>query len=170
MKLTPHLARLALLAASLLPLGVTAAPEPAATVAAVQQAAWVERDGQQRALSPGQPLQQGDILYTGKDARLILNLPDQSTLKLGENLHLQLSSYTPASESGGVMRAVIDLLKGAFRYTASASDAQRDITVNIDSIALGIRGTDVWGKAACRQFGKVVEHRRTACGFRVKGS
>ena len=116
-----------------------------ATVEAVQYPAWIERDGVVAPLAPGQPLQSKDTLRTGGNARVLVRLSEGSTVKLGENARFEIEKV----EQRGVLRAALQVLAGAFRFTteAIAKRQHRDITVKVRNVTAGIRGTDVWGKA-----------------------
>ncbi len=114
-------------------------------VEAVQYPAWLERDGKSAPLTPGTPLQSKDLLRTGGNARVLLRLSEGSTVKLGENARFEIENV----EQKGVLRAALQVLAGAFRFTteALAKRQHRDITIKVRNITAGIRGTDVWGKA-----------------------
>lgn len=124
-----------------------AAP-PQAVVEAVQMPAWVERGGARVPLAPGMGLQPNDELRTGADARLLLKLADGSSVKLGEAAQLRLT--TIATRKDNVFTSAMNVLQGAFRFTtdALARTRRRDVTVTVATVTAGIRGTDLWGKAA----------------------
>jgi len=123
------------------------------TVEGVQAPAWVERDGQRQPLAAGMALRNGDQVVTGNAARALLRLSDGSTIKLGENGRLALADL--GSQRGTTAKqlvtASLDVLAGAFRFTTTALykfRGERDVKVKIVTVTAGIRGTDVWGKAA----------------------
>ena len=130
-----------LLAAS----GAQAAPP--AIVDSVQMPAWVERAGRQMPAAPGMELIATDAVRTGPGARLYIKLAEGSLLKLGENAKLQLLDLVPAR--GGVFRAALDVLAGAFRFTteAIAKPRPRDFKLRVSTVTIGIRGTDLWGRS-----------------------
>jgi len=143
------LARLALAAALA---GAGAAPAgaaPNATVEAVQMPAWVERNGERIPIAPGMALRDRDDLKTGANSRLLLRTADGSLVKLGENGWLRLDNMR---QSRGLFAAAMNVAEGAFRFTtqqiARNRNMRRDINVTIATVTAGIRGTDVWGKAA----------------------
>lgn len=138
---------------------------PAASVDGVQLPAWVERVGVKQPLQPGMALAGGDAVVSGESARVLLLLREGSHVRLGANARLDLKDL-PSAKSD-MFSATLDLVRGAFRFTtARAKKAlQRDVSVKIASITIGIRGTDVWGKAGadkdivCLLEGKVnVDH------------
>ena len=120
---------------------------PAAVVESVQMPAWVERAGKQTPASPGTELIATDTLRTGAGARLYLRLAEGSTVKLGENASLQMLDLVP--ERGGLFRATLNVIAGAFRFTteAVAKPRPRDVKLRIATVTAGIRGTDLWGRS-----------------------
>jgi hypothetical protein len=121
---------------------------PQAVVEAVQMPAWVERGGARVPLAPGMGLQANDELRTGADARLLIKLAEGSSVKLGENGQLNLAAI--ATRKDNVFTSAMSVLQGAFRFTtdALARTRRRDVTVTVATVTAGIRGTDLWGKAA----------------------
>jgi hypothetical protein len=138
----------ALLAVAALP--VQAAP--AAVVEGVQMPAWVERAevGAMRRypLTPGAELRGGDEVRTGSGARLYIKLAEGSLVKLGENASLRILELAP--DRGGLFRAALNVLEGAFRFTTDllAKERRRDVSIRVATVTAGIRGTDLWGKSA----------------------
>ncbi len=124
------------------------AAAPQAVVEAVQMPAWVERGGMRVPLAPGMPLQANDELRTGGDARLLVKLVEGSSVKLGENAQLRLTTLQTRQDN--VFASAMSVLAGAFRYTTdiAARARRRDVTVTVATVTAGIRGTDLWGKAA----------------------
>lgn len=121
------------------------------TVEGVQAPAWVERDGQRQPLAAGMALRNGDQVVTGGAARALLRMGDGSTIKLGENGRLTLADLDRRAGAKPLVTASLDVLAGAFRFTTTALykfRGERDVKVQIATITAGIRGTDVWGKAA----------------------
>ena len=121
---------------------------PSAVVEAVQMPAWVERDGLRVPLSPGMTLQSNDDLRTGANARLLVKLAEGSAVKLGENAQLRLATVQMRKDN--VFASTMNVLAGAFRYTTDvlAKARRREVSISVATVTAGIRGTDVWGKAA----------------------
>ena len=119
-----------------------------AVVEGVQMPAWVERDGARVPLAPGASLRSNDTLRTGADARLLVKLADGSAVKLGENAQLRLTTIETRKDS--VFVSVMNVAQGAFRFTTEilARARRRDVSVTVATVTAGIRGTDLWGKAA----------------------
>ena len=122
----------------------------AAVVTGVQMPAWLERAGLLSPLSPGAVLERSDAVRTGRNARVQVQLSEGSVVKLGENALLKLANLDRKDEGKGVFRAALDVLKGAFRFTTDkvGNLRTRDVRIRVASVTAGIRGTDLWGKAA----------------------
>lgn len=137
----------------------------------VQPPASVGDDGEQRPLEPGAALDSGDLLQVGEQGRLRLRLAEGSAVKVGSSARVRLSrlragdSGTTERQSGsrqggeaivnespepGVFEGLLEILGGAFRFTTdpSAAEQELDIEFRVGSVTTGIRGTDIWGKAA----------------------
>ena len=125
-----------------------AAAPPQAVVEAVQMPAWIERGGARVPLAPGMGLQSNDALRTGADARLLVKLADGSSVKLGENAQLRLATIQTRRDN--VFESAMNVITGAFRFTtdALAKSRRREVSVTVATVTAGIRGTDLWGKAA----------------------
>ena len=123
-------------------LGAPAAWGQAATVDAVQYPAWLERGGRLVPLTPGTALQASDGVRTGNNARVQLRLAEGSAVKLGENAQFVVER----AQDGGVFRAALSVIAGAFRFT-SAKVHPRDVSIKVKNVTVGIRGTDLWGKS-----------------------
>jgi hypothetical protein len=134
--------------AALLATQLAAAAPPNAVVEAVQMPAWVERGGAKIPLAPGMELRGTDQLRTGASAKLLLKMGEGSLVKLGEGGTLRLDQL--ADGKGKVFTAALNVLQGAFRFTTTAllTQRRRNIGITIATLTAGIRGTDVWGKAA----------------------
>ncbi len=129
-------------------LAMPAHAEMDAQVQAVQMPAWLQRGDTTRPLRVGLSLQNGDRLITGTNARIYVRTADGSTVKLGEKASLTLDGLAQSKQEETLFRAVLNVAKGAFRFT-TASIAKlkgRDVTVKVAGATVGIRGTDVWGK------------------------
>jgi hypothetical protein len=135
-----------LLLALVLALGaLEALAQPAAVIEGVQMPAWRERDGARTPLVPGMELRAGDRILSGKEARVVLRLSEGSVVKLGENGTLRLAEIDPARE---IFRAALEVLQGAFRFTTdlAAKPRKREVNVRVDTVTIGVRGTDFWGR------------------------
>lgn len=129
-------------------LAMPAYAEMDAQVQAVQMPAWLQRGDYTRPLRVGLALQSGDRLITGTNARIYVQTADGSTVKLGEKASLTIEELTRGQQEVSVLRAALNVAKGAFRFTTAsiAKLKSRDVTVRVAGATVGIRGTDVWGK------------------------
>lgn len=166
---------------AVLAVGLAAAPvraqAPNAVVEAVQMPAWLERDGARQPLAPGMALRPADSVVTGPNARLLLRLVEGSAVKLGENGTLRIAAIeSRMREPQGVFAAALDVLQGAFRFTTDAAQRlrRRDVSIRIATVTAGIRGTDLWGKAAadrdivCLIEGDIEVQRDGDAAFRMR--
>ena len=121
-------------------------------VDAVQMPAWLERGGTREPLAPGMALRSADRVVTGAGARALLRLADGSLIRLGENGALGLDNVAlQRSAAQDLLTASLDVAAGAFRFTTQALRrfrGGRDVRIRIVAVTAGIRGTDLWGKAA----------------------
>jgi hypothetical protein len=141
-----------------LALALVAAPAlapPAAVVQGVQMPAWVEHDGVRTPLAPGMALVAGDQVSTGADSRLLVRFAEGSQVKLEANATLAITEMQP--DRGGIFSATLHVLEGAFRFTteALAKARRRDVTITLNTVTAGIRGTDLWGRST--------EQKQTVC-------
>jgi hypothetical protein len=118
----------------------------AAIIEGVQMPAWVERAGRRVPIIPGMELRAGDQVVTGAGSRLLVKLADGSLVKLGEGGSLRFAELSPARE---LFKAALNVLEGAFRFTTDvvAKNRKREVSIRAAQVTVGIRGTDVWGRA-----------------------
>jgi ferric-dicitrate binding protein FerR (iron transport regulator) len=95
-----------------LPLARPAAGAEAGIVSVLQGAAMATRGGESRPLHVGATVHDGDSLRTAVGARLLVTMADGSTLALGEESQLALTTVVDDGGSGGM---VFDLLSGIVR-------------------------------------------------------
>ena len=128
-------------------------------VDAVQSPAWLERDSRSVPLAAGTALQPRDRLLTGANGRVQLQLAEGSAVKLGANARFVIER----AEDRGLFRATLAVIAGAFRFTTAAlGRGDRDVAIKVKHVTVGIRGTDVWGKATDeRDFVVLIEGRAT---------
>jgi hypothetical protein len=136
-----------LAACALVALSQAAAAQVAATVEGVQMPAWVERNGVKSPLLPGMELKPGDKVVTGGESRALIKLAEGSMVKLGANGQLR---FVELNASQQLFKGVLDVLEGAFRFTTDVAgkNRKREVSIRASQVTTGIRGTDVWGKAA----------------------
>jgi hypothetical protein len=87
-----------------------------------------------------------DRLRTGDNARVQLKLAEGSAVKLGERARFEIVRIDDRS----VFKATLNVLAGAFRFTTNAlkQKRDRDVSIRVKNVSVGIRGTDVWGKSS----------------------
>ncbi len=123
---------------------------PEAFVEAVQMPAWVERGTDRIPLAPGMALRDSDRVRTGDNARILLRMAEGSAVKLGEKGSLLLDNMRMQRKEN-VFVATMKVFEGAFRFTTNVLvkyRGRREVEVTIAAVTAGIRGTDLWGKAA----------------------
>jgi len=78
----------------------------------------------------------------------MLKLADGSTMKLGERASLIFDRAQVRDD--GVFDAALFIAEGAFRFTTGALDkfaGKREVSIAVNNVTAGIRGTDLWGKS-----------------------
>ena len=117
-------------------------------VEAVLAPAWLERDGRDQPLTPGTEIKNGDVVKTGNGSRAYLMLAEGSRVKLGEAARFEFKDSSAEPQS--MFRGVFNVAAGAFRFTTGLLQKARgrDVTIRMATATIGIRGTDVWGRAA----------------------
>lgn len=144
-----HALKLGLALCSLAGLPVWAAP--AATVAAVQSPAWLERAGRVQPLAVGMEIRNGDRVRTGEDGRAQLALAEGSSVKLGAVA--RLAFFNMSDKPRTQFKGALDVVSGAFRFTTDALKRvkSRDVAIRVGTATAGIRGTDVWGRSNAQE-------------------
>jgi cell division septation protein DedD len=121
------------------------APVRAAMVAELQMPAWLEREGQQQALTAGTGLQELDIIETGEDGRLAVLLRDGTVLRLGSRSRLSIHELRESLDKPALLRATFSIPQGSLRLsTASpALPVARDITVELGNTMASVQQADL---------------------------
>lgn len=132
---------------ALVALSHAALAQVAATVEGVQMPAWIERNGVRSPLLPGMELKPGDTVITAGESRAHIKLAEGSLVKLGANGQLRFVELNATQQ---IFKGVLEVLEGAFRFTTDVAgkNRKRDVNIRALQVTTGIRGTDVWGKAA----------------------
>ena len=104
----------------------------------------VEADGQKRPLQTASPVHLLDVVTTGADARLVVELDDGTVLTLGENAELKIDEFV--FNKPGIADRLKLFAGGAFRFTTGRLVKTADSVIEIQTRvpALGVRGTDFW--------------------------
>lgn len=114
-----------------------------ASVTKVERTAVAMQDALPRALSVGSEIQLGDIISTGKGARVQLTFEDGSTVNLGERTQFSVIEFVIEHNGGN---AVMRLLEGAMEMSSGSMMqlAEASMTVQTETATIGIRGTRFW--------------------------
>jgi hypothetical protein len=96
---------------------------------------------------PGHPVDMGDSIETGEDARVLIMFDDRSEFTLGENALAKIDEYVYDPITKENQTARLEIAKGAFLWVTGiiARDDQPDIEISTSFGSIGIRGTTVWG-------------------------
>ena len=117
--------------------------ELAGKVSRIQGAAMAMQNALPRPLKFGDAILAGDVLSTGKDARLEVTMVDDTVLTLGEKAVLVVSEYAMGARPNAALR----LLQGAFSAATGkiTRTADASFLVNTEVATIGVRGTTFWG-------------------------
>lgn len=120
------------------------AAERVGQVLRIKGACEVEAEGQRRPLQAASPVHLLDVVTTGADARLVVELDDGTVLTLGENAELRIDEFV--FKKPGVSDRLKLFAGGAFRFTTGRLAKTDDSVIEIKTRvpALGVRGTDFW--------------------------
>jgi len=124
----------------------------AGTVTRLQGLAVAMQDALPRPLQTGDKILVGDVISTGKGARLEMKMLDDATMTLGEKTVFVVVEYLVQNpQPSGAMR----LLEGAFSATSGKmmQVAGAQFTVSTEVATIGIRGTTFWGGKIDGSFG-----------------
>ena len=110
----------------------------------LQGRAVAMQDALQRPLGVGDDVLVGDVISTGKGARLEMAMLDDAVMTLGEKTVFVVVDYiVGGAKPNGAMR----LLQGAFSAASGTlmQVADAKFTVSTETATIGIRGTTFWG-------------------------
>ena len=113
-------------------------------VSRIQKSAVAMQDALPRILETDSDIQLGDVISTGKGARVEIVMTDGTELTLGERTHFVVQEFI-MEQSGN--NAVMRLLEGAFKVTSGKimETADASLVVQTNTATIGIRGTTFWG-------------------------
>lgn len=122
----------------------------AARIELLQSPAWLVRGEQETPLTRDAEIRSGDEIRTGERARVRVGLAEGSDVKIGPDARVELPELREPADEGGLFEGLVEIVKGAFRFTTGQVDAdrRRDLEFRVGSVYAGIRGTDIWGKSA----------------------
>ena len=127
----------------LAPVIADAADDAAGTVTRLKGTAFAMQDAIPRPLKVGDKVHKGDVISTGKGARLEMRMLDDAVMTLGEKTIFIVIDYITQGEPNAAMR----LLQGAFSAVSGemVKTAAATFTVETETATIGIRGTTFWG-------------------------
>ncbi len=123
-----------------------AAADRVGEVTRVQADATAKNVDENRTLQTGSDIYDGDVLSTGRQARLEVTFVDGTVVTLGENAVLEISDYV-YDPDGDNSVSTLDMIAGAF-LMATGDIGKQDpdnVTVLTNLAVVGIRGTQFWG-------------------------
>ena len=133
--------------AAALAVGVPAmAAERVGEVTRLQADATAKNVDENRTLQSGSDVFDGDVLSTGRQARLEVTFVDGTVVTLGENAVLEVTDYI-YDPDGDNSVSTLDMITGAFLMATGEIGRQDpdDVTVRTNLAVVGIRGTQFWG-------------------------
>ncbi|MCC1495669.1 SPOR domain-containing protein [Alcanivorax sp. 1008] len=138
-------------------------------VEGLQYPAWVQKNGTNIALAPGDTIFSGEQIITGAGGKVWLKMPDHARVKVGPeatlNVGLMTVSSTGNEDTENSLQGALEVVRGAFRYTTTELSKlwRRDVNLQLGNTAtIGIRGTDLWGQVDSNdQFVVLIEGRIT---------
>ena len=115
----------------------------AGKVSRIQGAAMAMQNAFPRPLKVGDEILAGDVLSTGKGARLEVTMIDETVLTMGEKAVLVVSEYAMGARPNAALR----LLQGAFSAATGkiTKTADASFLVKTEVATIGVRGTTFWG-------------------------
>ncbi len=124
--------------------GEAFAAERVGQILRIKGSCEVESEGQRRPLQTASPVHLLDVVKTGANARLVVELDDGTVLTLGENAELKIDEFV--FNKPGIADRLKLFAGGAFRFTTGRLIKTDDSIIEIQTRvpALGLRGTDFW--------------------------
>jgi hypothetical protein len=116
----------------------------AGQVVRLQGAAVAMQDAVPRPLKNGDKILRGDVISTGKGARIEMKMVDDAIMTLGEKTVFVVIDYIA---SGPKPTASLRLLEGAFAAASGKIPqlAGASMKIETETSTIGIRGTTFWG-------------------------
>jgi hypothetical protein len=120
-------------------------PGMAGSVDSISGSATISRQGAQpRPLRVADQLNEGDLLATGGDSSVLLDMVDGATFTLRPNTQLRIDAYVYSESEASKNRSFLSLIQGAFRaVTGVIGRVNRPgYSITTATATIGIRGTD----------------------------
>lgn len=123
---------------------VAAEDDVAGTVTKLQGSAVAMQDAVPRPLKVGDKILRGDVISTGRDARLEMKMLDDAVMTLGARTVFVVIDYVA---QGAEPNAAMRLLEGAFNAVSGKmmKTADARFVIETETATIGIRGTTFWG-------------------------
>ena len=118
--------------------------EVAGEVLRLQVAAVAMQDAFPRPLKTGDKILRGDVISTGRGARIEIRMIDDAVMTLGERTVFVVIDYIVTGEEPN---AAVRLLEGAFKVVSGDLTKMADASFVVETpvATIGIRGTTFWG-------------------------
>jgi len=99
-----------------------------------------------------------DVISTGPDSKVYIQLIDNTEFTLSENAQFTIEEYNFNTKDSSKSYATYSVLEGAFLYVSGlvAKRSNPDVKVNIPQGSIGIRGTKFWGGTVNGEYGVIV--------------
>jgi hypothetical protein len=99
---------------------------------------------QPRPLRAADQLNEGDLLTTGADSWVLLEMVDGATFTLRPNTRLRIDAYVYSETEASKNKSLLSLIQGAFRAVTGAIGTlnRPGYTITTATASVGIRGTD----------------------------
>ena len=120
----------------------------------VKGEAYGEQSGVRRKLAVGAKVFVGDLLSTGPEARLFLNLGKNTTLKLGGGAQVRIDRYL--IDAGGEF----NLISGPIQFERTVKSPNPDLKFRSVYGLIAVRGTRFFAGPSKGVFGVLVGHGR----------
>ena len=116
----------------------------AGRIVRLKGAASAMQDAVPRPLKMDDPIFRGDVISTGREARLEMKMLDDAVVTLGEKTVFVVIDYVAGGSAPSV---AMRLIEGAFATSAGAiaKAPGGSMRVETDVATIGIRGTTFWG-------------------------
>jgi len=118
------------------------AEEVAGVVERLQGNAFAMQDALPRPLNEGVEIFRGDVISTGKGARLEIRMLDDAVMTLSEKTIFVVTDYI---SDGPEPAASFRLMQGAFKAVSGKIAKTGSFVVATRTATIGIRGTTFWG-------------------------
>lgn len=117
------------------------------------------RNDRYYAVSVGVNLQEKDILITGKDASLQMDMVDGTILRLGDESRVVLSDYKVDGKKK-VVGALVNVLSGWLRFAVAKLQKKASYNFNTPVMMVGVRGTEGIVRAGNEDSGLFLQEGR----------